>query len=73
MIKDIMEGVRMYNNIGRKEGSNEEDILESVVYKNDEMEEDEEKVYENSKMSNVKEGEEDFKIEDNKDDYKNGN
>jgi len=67
LLQDILEGVRMYPNLGSQEGSPAEDILERVVSTPAAMAEADEPVSEPSTMSNVQEGEEDFNIEDHTD------
>jgi baculoviral IAP repeat-containing protein 6 len=62
LLQDILEGVRMYPNLGSQEGSPAEDILERVMSTT----EPEEPLSEPS-TSNVQEGEEECNIEDSTD------
>ncbi|XP_069689782.1 baculoviral IAP repeat-containing protein 6 isoform X2 [Periplaneta americana] len=65
LLQDILEGVRMYPNLGSQEGSPAEDILDSAITTT--MTESEEPVAEPSTTSNSQEGEEDFTIDDSTD------
>lgn len=67
LLQDVLEGVRMYPNLGSQEGSPAEDFLERVVSTPAAMAEADEPVSEPSTTSNVQESEEDFNIEDHTD------
>jgi len=67
LLQDILEGVRMYPNLGSQEGSPAEDILERIASTPAAMAEADEPVSEPSTTSNVQDGEEDFNIEDHTD------
>ncbi|PNF18833.1 hypothetical protein B7P43_G01653, partial [Cryptotermes secundus] len=67
LLQDILEGVRMYPNLGSQEGSPAEDILDPALSPPTAMTETEEPMPEPSTTSSVQEGEEDFNIEDTPD------
>lgn len=67
LLQDILEGVRMYPNLGSQEGSPAEDILDPALSPPTAMTEPEEPMPEPSTTSSVQEGEEDFNIEDTPD------
>ena len=67
LLQDILEGVRMYPNLGSNEGSPAEDILEAPIATSSSMTEPEEPGPESAAVNNGQEGDEDFNIEDSND------
>ena len=61
LLQDILEGVRMYPNLGSNEGSPAEDILDPAIATPTPMTEPEESLPESG---GVQEGEEEFNIDD---------
>ncbi|PSN56888.1 hypothetical protein C0J52_00682 [Blattella germanica] len=67
LLQDILEGVRMYPNLGSIEGSPAEDIIDAAIATPTAVTEPEEQVPESSTANGGQEGDEDFAIEDSND------